>query len=362
MKKITSLFLALVIVCGMSGCLAACNNYRTPNDDSTTTKNNVESRNIVDMRGNTISVPKEVDSYIVLWKSYTGILAMLDGCSGLKGCDYDVTKDSDGWLFEICPNAKQISIITEEITAEEVGNLDVDVVFWQNSNCEDLANQLNDLGIAAVNVDFTDYETMKESVSLAAEVLNTSTAKKKAEAFNAYLDNAIESVTSVTKTYKDENKLTIINLRKVETLRADGKGTVADTWINAVGALNLVSENNLSGNQFLEIEQIYEWDPDIIVSSVSGDDSIMYSEKIYSPLRAVKNNHVYVNPYGIFAWNRYSVETPLQLYWAASTFYPEDFSHINIREETKSFYNDFFDYEISNLDVEKILTAKGPNQ
>lgn len=66
--------------------------------------------------------------------------------------------------------------------------------------------------------------------------------------------------------------------------------------------------------------------------------------------------------YGIFAWNRYSVETPLQLYWAAKTFYPDSFENIDIATETKNFYKTFFGYELSEENAANILAARAPSK
>lgn len=140
------------------------------------------------------------------------------------------------------------------MTAEEIIVLDVDVVFWQSPKCEDLAKQLIDLGVPAVNVDYTDYESMKQSISLTAQVLNTQYAKDMAVKYNAELYATLAKIKEKTDTIADADKVSIINLRRLETLRADGKDTVADTWIYACGAKKLVSEKNLAGNQYLTSE------------------------------------------------------------------------------------------------------------
>lgn len=350
-KKVLCAVLSMIMLVSLA--LTACGS--TDN-----TQQETQTRTIVDMKGNSIELKGEVHSYLVLWKSYTGVMAMLDGCEGLVGCDYDVNSERDAWLFELCPAAKDLTVVTEEITAEEVANLNVDVVFWQNSNCEELAQQCISLGIPAVNINFTDYDTMKQSVSIAADVLGTDSAREKANAFNEYLDQTIAQIQGVSQNIPDADKLRVVNLRNVEELRADGKGTVADTWIECIGAINVVSEHNLEGNQYLEVEQLYEWDPDIIVSSGNGDDEIMYNDEKFASLSAVKNKKVYINPNGIFYWNRYSVETPLQLYWASSVFYPDQYSDIDVNEKIKEFYKEFFDYEISDENIEQMLKELPP--
>ena len=379
MKKhqILLFIVTIVVITMIVGC-ARTNNASTIPDPSETSSNSSETttipseiessessrdsvlRTIVDMKGNAIEITGDVNRYLVLWKSYTGVMAMLDKCEGLVGCDYNIESARDAWLFEICPEASDLTIVTEEITAEEVANLDVDVLFWQNANCEELANQCIKLGIPAVNINFEDYETMKQSILIAAEVLGTESAKDIASKFNAYLDQTILAIGEKAKEISDAERVNILNLRNVKDLRADGKGTVADTWIECIGAINIVGAHNLEGNQYLDIEQLYDWNPDIIVSSVSGDDKLMYDDPQFAPLSAVKNKKVYVNPNGIFYWNRYSVETPLQLYWAASTFYPERYPDIDIILEAQSFYLDFFNYEISNGNIERMLNGLEP--
>ena len=349
-KKISCLALVLIMCCLIIP-LSSCSN----NDDEN------EPRTVTDMNGTTVTIPAKVERYIVLWKSYTGVMAMLDGAEGLVGADYQVEKKADGkWLAEICSAASDLTVVTEEITVEEVLELDVDVVFWQSSACNELAASLIDAGVAAVNVNFTDYETMKKSVSLAAEVLGTESAKQKATAYNAHLDSVIAQISAKTSTLTDEQKVTVLNLRKLETLRADGKDTVADTWINLCGGINIVSANNLSGNQYLNQEQVLEWNPDFIVSSNVGDDTTMMTSEVYASLTAVQNSHVYTNPQGIFWWNRYSVETPLQILWAANKLHPELFGDVDIVKEAKEFYSEFFGYEMSDADVQQMLIAGAP--
>ncbi len=356
MKKLVSYLLVVTMLMTSVLSFTGCSSSK----ESSENKENLEPRVVTDMKGNQITVPAEVDRYVVLWKSFGTVVALLDSCEGLVAIDYDKTKDSDAWLFEICPEAADISKASEEMTAEEILALDVDVVFWQSPKCEELASQLNDLGVAAVNVDYTDYESMKKSINLTAQVLNTEYALNMAEKYNTELDATLAEIKEKTDTIADADKVSIINLRTLETLRADGKNTVADTWIYACGAKNLVSEQNLEGNQYLTSEQFFEWNPDFIISSAVGDDEILLNNSDYASLQAVKDGNVYTNPQGLFWWNRYSVETILQLKWATSILYPELFGDTDITSEAKEFYKTFFNYDISDEDVEQMLKAASP--
>ncbi len=354
--KVFSVVLAtLLMVMAFTGC--------GNNNEDVSPSNNTDidsKRTIVDMNGDSIAVSEKVTKYITLWPSHQSVLAMLDKCEGMAASMYDPNDAFSAWLYEMYPNVPYDSSIGEEMSAEEVIALGVDVVFWQNPASEPLAKQLNAAGVAAINIAFTDYESMKKAISITADVLNTDYARDMATKFNAELDSTVKEISDITSTIKDENKLRVLNLRNFETLRADGKNTVADTWLGICGAVNIVSEQNLEGNQFLTKEQIFEWNPDIIVSSATGDATWAYEQTDLATLSAVKNKTIYDNPAGIFYWNRYSTETILQLKWASKLFYPELFSDVDIEEEIKDYYKTFYDYEISDDNIQQMLNVLTP--
>lgn len=351
--KVLALALAmLMMVMAFAGCGNKNENQGNSGDEKT--------RTIVDMNGQSIEVPEKVTKYITLWPSHQSVLAMLDNCESMAACLYDPKNEFSAWLYEMYPDVPYDASIGEEMSAEEVIELGVDVVFWQNTASETLAKQLNDAGIAAVNIAFTDYESMKKSISITADVLNTDYAREMASKFNAELDSTVKEISDITSTIKDEDKLRVLNLRNFETLRADGKNTVADTWLGICGAVNVVSEQNLEGNQYLTKEQIFEWNPDVIMSSATGDAAWAYEQSDLSTLAAVKNKTVYDNPAGIFYWNRYSTETILQLKWASKLFYPELFAEVNIEQEIKDYYKTFYGYEISDENIQQMLKVLTP--
>lgn len=350
LTKALTLALAIVMII-MS--LAACSNK----GDTQGNTNSGNTRTIVDMNGDSIEVPEKVTKYITLWPSHQSVLAMLDNCESIAACLYDPNNAFSAWLYEMYPDVPYDASIGEEMSAEEVIELGVDVVFWQNTASEPLAKQLNEAGIAAVNIAFTDYESMKKSISITADVLNTDYAREMAENFNTELDNTVKEITDVTSTIDDADKVRVLNLRNFETLRADGKNTVADTWLGICGAINVVSEQ---GDQYLTKEQIFEWDPDVIMSSATGDAAWAYDQADLATLTAVKNNTIYDNPAGIFYWNRYSTETILQLKWASKLYYPELFSDVDIYEEIKDYYKTFYSYEISDENIDQMLKVLTP--
>jgi iron complex transport system substrate-binding protein len=88
------------------------------------------------------------------------------------------------------------------------------------------------------------------------------------------------------------------------------------------------------------------------------DIELAYSDKKFANINAVKNKKVYATPLGAHIWTNRSSEQPLTVMWAAKKFYPELFSDLDIKQETKDFYKKFCNCELSDEQVEEILSGK----
>ena len=349
MKKVVALLMGvLILVTCITGCKTAPKVERP----------DVETRTITDMVGREVAVPVEVTSYVDLWYSHQSILAMLDVCEHMAFTSYERDNAFCAWFFEMFPNVKESPI--EEMNVEELLNLGVQVAFVQYSERGDFAEELEQAGIAAVAVDFDSYDSLMKSITMVADVLNTDEARNRAEQFNTELSKTMSDIGSAVSQIPDNERVRVLNLRNLETLRADGADTVADAWITACGGINVVAADGLSGNQYLNAEQIFQWNPDIIFSSAAGDAEWVYAQSDYDSLSAVHNHRFYDNPSGIFYWNRYSAETILQLKWASSLFYPERFEAEDIRQIIKDFYKEFYNYEISEENIDQMLKGLTP--
>lgn len=115
-------------------------------------------------------------------------------------------------------------------------------------------------------------------------------------------------------------------------------------------------------------EQLVAWDPDYIFVDHAGSSGNktaeqvideMVAQDVYSEMKAVKNDHVEVVPTGVFFWDS-GVQKPLLMLYLASTLYPEAFSDVDMKAETKAFYSEFFDYDLSDDEVTRILAHLDP--
>jgi iron complex transport system substrate-binding protein len=73
-------------------------------------------------------------------------------------------------------------------------------------------------------------------------------------------------------------------------------------------------------------------------------------------MKAVQTKRVYTVPVGVHTWHR-TVEQPLMLLWAAKTFFPEQFGALGLKAETKQFFREFFDYQLTDEQTSEILSG-----
>jgi len=102
------------------------------------------------------------------------------------------------------------------------------------------------------------------------------------------------------------------------------------------------------------------------VLGTNGDNGIhtgvdqIYNDPKWKDINAVKNHRVYVNPNGMYMWDRNCPEEALQIQWAAKTFWPDLFKDLDVVKETKDFYKKFFNYNLTDDDAQRIINSEPP--
>jgi iron complex transport system substrate-binding protein len=80
----------------------------------------------------------------------------------------------------------------------------------------------------------------------------------------------------------------------------------------------------------------------------------------FDALRATRANTVLINPEGMFPWDRYGTELPLQVVWAAQQCQPALFKHIGLIAKTIAFYRRFLAYDLKEQEAQRIIAGLAP--
>lgn len=316
---------------------------------------------IVDSIGRKVMIPKKVDRIACMY-AFTGhVVAMLGRANDIVAVSNGLKRDV--LLNTMYPAVKNTVVpkFQGAINIEELAGVRPDIVFVAADTGNNIAetSKLDHCALTWIVIDFNSMNQQQNAVSIIGKAIG---APEKAATYNNYYRSCIDRVKNATSTIPPDRRVRIYHAT-VEPTRTIQKDGLSADWIRTTGIVNVSAENPdlwIKGSHQIGIEQILLWNPDVIIANEPGVTKHINSSHKWSAIEAVKNGRIYQMPIGISRWGHPgSLETPLALLWAEKTVYPEIASDIDMRKETRQFYKDFFNYELTDEMICHILSGKG---
>jgi iron complex transport system substrate-binding protein len=198
---------------------------------------------------------------------------------------------------------------------------------------------------------------LKTTARMTGEVLGPSESARATE-WIRYFDDNIRRISAVTSRIPASERPRVLHTATGAVLNVDGLKTVIDDWITVAGGVNAATV--VSNARPVSVEQIAAWDPDvIIVGTAPNQDNLraILNDPRWRHIKAVRTGRVFVNPSGVYLWDRHSAEAALQVLWAAKTLHPTRFRDLDIKKETTAFYARFFNHRLTDDDFATIMRA-----
>jgi iron complex transport system substrate-binding protein len=326
------------------------------------------TRTFTDMAGHTITIPTNVTRIGDAWPANNEIVVLLG--AGSKLVATTTVSQSLPWIKTIYPGFSRISapFTIGDVNLEELLTANPQVVITttgggksNTSSMTAMASAINSVRIPTVTFYMTNFDELKQTVLLTGRLLGPDETKK-AEEWMRYFDSKLANISRVLSTMPAGHKPTVLHVMSVSPIRVDAGGTIIDAWIQAAGGTN-AAKDVFGVMSTVSIEQVLKWNPDIIiVGTTEQDREAILNNAQWRRLRAVQGGRVYVNPKGVYSWDRHDAEEALQIQWAAKTLYPDKFRSIDIAKETKEFYRLFFRYSLTDDQVREILAPHSPTR
>lgn len=318
-----------------------------------------ETRTVTDAAGNVVEVPAELSRIAVTPLPWSSGIYAIDGTSehmvsinpgamtAYTNCFFSKL-DSGYAELDTTSIGSDFSINMEEMVSRGVQA----VVIWDYQTEE--AEQLKALGITPVMVKNETIEDLQASFTAIGQMLGK---EERAEQFNTLYTEAYEYLQSFQEQVNAADKPKVLYLRNAE-LKLQGNDMFIAEALELAGADNVAAD--LSS---ITMEEILAIDPDIIL--MSNFDSFtpadLYENRLdgqdWSQVSAVLNHRVYKTPMGIYRWDAPGVETPLMMRWLAQLIQPEIFAEIDIEQDTRAFFQDYFGYSLTDEDLAQIFAA-----
>ena len=350
--------LAMSLACfGLTGCSSAGDKpaESTPTEaaqsDGKAPESEPMTRTVTDMAGRTVEIPAEIESIATFGS--VGVINAFVECMGkgdliVNEMPANFTKN-DKWAMQY----KFAPQIAEGPLLETADGVDMEATMSLNPDLcitmtEETAQQLEENGMTVIVLTWSDTEDVKTAVDLMGEVLG---AEERAADYTAYFDEVVAKAEELTVGLSDDEKLSVI-YGDVESL--SNPHIISEWWLTAAGGNSVTAEAHQKNSLEYTMEELLAWQPEVIFSSNTDVESI-YADANIASLPAIQDERVYVVPTVAHVWGNRTVEQPLTVLWAMNKMYPELYSEDDLAEDIKYFYSHFFEYEMSDSEVDSII-------
>ncbi len=327
--------------------------------------NEVKTRTITDMAGEKVNVPVNVqhvavgaalNEMVLLCGEPNKLVATADT---IKNSFYstvypDIMKVPSGWTG----NGNGV------LNMETIIGAAPQVVFASPPTVSDQQKQiLEKSGIAVVRVTMGSPQELISAVELIGDVLG-SDASKKAKEFGDYFQHNMDYVQEKTKDAEKVRVFVARNDGSKGAVSSIGGSDIMTDYINIAGGINVVSDEAQSDvgkgvpTVQVDFEYLMKKQPDIILAA-SADTYNYIMDKSngsqWQDLKAVKDGKVYLIPRGVYLWSVRSGEGALEPLQLAKIMHPDLFPDLDLAEETKKFYEKFYQYKLTDEQVQNIF-------
>ena len=326
----------------------------TASDSASLSCTQGETRTVLDMNGDEVQIPVEVNKVAPAIGAFAQVTCMLDPTHGeetVAGMTSQQTKVFN-MVFPNCNKDQNDSSNVEQLIAA-----DVQVAFGPAGMYSDeQLEQMAAANIAYVALGIKNVEALNQSILTIGQIMGDEEYAT-AQAFSEYYMGWIEKATEATKDL--EEKPTVMQLRvSGGQYTTTNSSDVCESYFTAAGAVNVAADyaGEANGNALtVSAEQILEWNPQyIFVMYNSAKEEIMADEAL-AEVDAVKNGNVIVIPSGAYYWNVRAGEGALMTPWLLTVLHPDLVSDLDMTQEVKDFYSNFYGYELTDELAEAIL-------
>ncbi len=325
-----------------------------------------ETITVIDHNGDRVEVPKEINrvvstSMYPLPSVFTMFMGSAEKLVGIHPVSMAAAQNSVlSKMFPEILDASTDFIQGSEINLEELMKLDPDVIIYHANNAAEKellkSTGIPAVGISATNWDYDVIETYDQWIDILSQMFPEQDKTEEVSRFSQEIYDLVQE--RVADIPEEERTRSMLIFTYDETaLTVSGEHFFGQYWADASGGINVGEVLDEEQSVTINMEQVYEWDPDVIyiTNFTAAQPEDLYTNSIasddWSEVAAVKNEQVYKMPLGSYRSYTPGVDTPLTLLWMAKTMYPDLFEDIDMNQQVKDYYSEVFGVELTDEDV-----------
>jgi iron complex transport system substrate-binding protein len=322
-------------------------------------RNPTGTRTISYYEDQTIVVAQKINRIASAWNAQNSVIAML-GYGDKIVATTDMIRNSP--VFgRLVPSIKNASICVSTsggVNVEELFKAKPDVVFISGSAESQNIQLLKQMGIPVANLKANSLKNLVDRAVITGRILGED-AHARALKYVEYYQSNVRKVQDKLSRVPAKQRIRVYHSMGNSLMTSAAPSLVQD-WMDLAGVINVAKDWKLAGApgmaaKNIDLEQIIASNPEVIICMNAVDAKTIKTNPAWKSIQAVKNGKVYVNPQGMFFWCRETTEEALQFLWVAKMVYPDHFRDINMEKETRSFYKNFYEFNLSDEDVRLFL-------
>lgn len=330
------------------------------------------TRTIVDQVGHTVHLPEKIERVVIasVWP-LASVYCQMFGTDKLVGLDPAIVSAAENsMLIQIAPDIGSIETGFSKngnLNAEELLALDPDVVLYASGVMADydIATQagIPAVGFSTTQAGYNTVETYAGWIELLGQVfagdrrIDTGRAAEIVQ-YGRDVETLVKERLAEVAPEDKPRVMIAFYYDDAGGLRTSGSNFFGQYWIEVAGGVNVAAA--LSGSPSVNMEQVYQWNPDaIFITNFSPRlPEDFYSNTIaaddWSSVAAVQTGRVYKFPLGMYRWFPPSSDTPLAVMWMAKTLHPDLFTDIDLDQMVRDYFKRFYNVELTEEELHMI--------
>ncbi|SDG02806.1 iron complex transport system substrate-binding protein [Methanolobus vulcani] len=325
-----------------------------------TTNNTVE---ITDMLGRELTVPEDITSVYATSPPSTILVYMLApekvaGWNFLNTFNHTLMNDEylnlpvlGGWFGTQTGNYETIINIHPDIVIEGY-TTDGQI----NEAIERRQESFGNIPVVAVDDSIIFVEDSDPTIEYVGKLLD---CEEQATDFINFRAGVLDEIESKVSDIPDDEKVRVYYAEGPKGLATDPSGSQHSQVIDICGGINVANCSLTPGNGMtpVSIEQVIEWNPEVILTSNAQFYNTVYSDPLWENIDAVQNKRVYLSPLNPFCW----IDRPqgphliIGTAWTATVLYPDLFEDMDMEQTTRDFYSQFLHYNLTDEELKSLL-------
>jgi iron complex transport system substrate-binding protein len=256
-----------------------------------------------------------------------------------------------------------------EIDREALLTEDIDIMFsisgvaLTRQNISEAESLQAQTGIPCVLVDGS-FTKIPGAFRFLGDILGR---EERAEELAAYCEKSYEAVRSVVATIPEDERITVYYAEGPEGLQTEPETSQHMLGFLEAGALDAAKCDETYGGGMTDVslEQVLEWDPEVIIAWDTNTRGGAYADILEDPawqeIEAVRNRRVYAMPNEPWAWcdRPPGVNRIIGIHWVANLLYP-DIYDVDMKEVVREFFKVMYGKDLDDETILELLGASYP--